>query len=332
MNKYSKKYLLKFRKNKHFGSEEHKEVGHDLLNKANNSEKLSIAEANFVCDILKLSIPADPKDVINLDDYKVCREYVFKDLYLNYYNNLNGIKPARDYMGPIAVDKKRVDIKKLDEFNNEWFPKLGIFNHKDQLLNLIVSEANKELKEIKRRHETSGKGYNALRAKQKSVSLHSKYLYLTIKEFFEEIENGSVIVNFNEREVHIDSASLVHIMFRHYAGITKQFDTGKSFHLDRSINHFEIPNELKSILEQIQDSGQLPSSQIDFIPIKFNSTIYAIWTGELKTYIKGKGQVTVRKLKTFYPIEDENELNKINGNYDEISIDDNLSYYVRHQV
>ncbi len=330
MKKYSKAYLLKFRNKNYYGNSEPKKVISELVDKACKNKKLSLSEADFVCAFIKHSTPKTPKDKkLNIDNFLVCKDYLFKDLYIKYYNNLNGIKQAKNFLGPISIDQKQIDVKKLDDYHKEWFPKLAKFNHKERLLNLVASEANKELKDISKEYETSNRGYNVLKAKQKSISLHSKYIYLTVKAFFEEIDEDSIVINFNNERIHIDRGSLVHIMFRHYSGVVKQYDTRKSFHMDNSINPFDLPNVLKVILEKISHSGQFPTSQIKFIPIKYNEIFYSIWTEEIKTSKKGKGLISYRNLKTFYHTEDLNELNMLTRDFEEIPVDDRLSYYVK---
>lgn len=327
MAKYTRHDLETLTKGNNFGSVRHKQVIQDLLDRAHKNQPMSYAESETVCRFMELSISEDPKDNFDITKFEVCNDYHFKGLYLIYHNNLNGAKPARNFLGPISISQKQIDIQKLDDINNEWYPKVRKFNNKDSLLNTIASEFKDEFKHLDKLYNSSEWGYNLYKAKIKSISLHSKYVYLTVKAFFEENDNP-IIINLNTHQIHIDKSSLVHILRGHYAGIVKQFDTGKSFHLDKSIKHLELPNHLKEILELIGMSNKLPLDQLEHIPIRYNGEIYSIWTKQVKMHLKGGGQTEFTRLQTFYPVTEKKDLDKLLNNFSEYVIDSEISIFI----
>jgi hypothetical protein len=151
----------------------------------------------------------------------------------------------------------------------------------------------------------------------------------TVKEFFEENKSDFVIAQFGTREIEINTHSLIHIMFRHYGGAIKQFDTEKSFHLDTTIKYKELPYEIKSIIELIGTHSSLNSQAIKFIPLKINGNIYSMWTEQITEYRKGKGKVVYTRLETFYPTELKEELDRIANEFQEIKIDERLSGFTK---
>ena len=331
MAKYSRHELETLTKGSNFGSESHKQIIQDLLDRAHKNESMTYAESETVCRFMELSISEHPKDDFDISKFEVCNDYHFKSLYLTYHNNLNGSKPARNFLGSISISQKQIDIQKLEDFHNEWYPRVRKFNNKDSLLNTIASEFKDEFKHLDNLHSSQGWGNNLYKAKIKSVSLHSKYVYLTVKAIFEENDNP-IILNLNNYEVHIDQSSLVHILRGHYAGVVKQFDTGKSFHLDKSIKHLELPNHLKEILDLIGVSGKLPNHQIEHIPIRYNGEIYSIWTKKVKAHKKGVGQTEFMRLQTFYPVTEQQDLNKISAEFSEQPIADKISLFIKNAL
>ena len=136
MTKYSKLYLDKISGDPIFGTDEHKNIIEELLERAHNNEKLSIAESDFICRFMELAITVATNKKFNLEKFITCDDYIFEGLYLKYYNNLDGSKRAKDYDGPISIAQKQIDIENLNSYHHKWYPKLSKFNHKESLLNL----------------------------------------------------------------------------------------------------------------------------------------------------------------------------------------------------
>jgi hypothetical protein len=148
-----------------------------------------------------------------------------------------------------------------------------------------------------------------------------------VESIFEEIQSDSFKVFCGAKEVVIDLDSIVHIFWRHYAGIAKQYNTRKSFHLDDKIKHFKLPSELSNILKKLGNSISIPDEVNFLIPLKIRGVIYSVWTKKAKRRIEGNGLLEMVRLQTFYPTEEKSELKKIIDDYTEIVIDTELSVF-----
>jgi len=120
---------------------------------------------------------------------------------------------------------------------------------------------------------------------------------------------------------------LFHILNRHYAQITKQYDTGKTFH-NEDFKPRILSVQLKEILHDIDSSKVLQGQAIDKIGFQKNGIHYLIWTSEKIKSVKGQGNVSFRRLDTFYHVSDEAEKNKIIATCDLKKITDTLSVYL----
>ena len=201
----------------------------ELLRKANSNQPMSLAEANCLCKTIYIYNSYNEGLANKVEDFEVCADFIFKDLYLTYYDNLSGAKNAQNFRGPISSSKKQTDIDKLEGFHQEWYPDIKKPNHSESLMNSVAKEARDELKKIEELYQKGMWGTNVYKAKVKSISLHSKWIYLYVKEIFEGIDD-SFTIGFTDDTIEIDQNSMVHIMFRHYSESAKQFNTGKSFH------------------------------------------------------------------------------------------------------
>lgn len=323
--KYSRSYLEKLK----LGSKDHQDVLLDLFTRASRDKPMSYSESEYLFRFTIIEHTDEHGNKRNLDprDFKCCGVPFFNHQYLIYLRNFNGAKPALNHRGLIPIPQKMRDLKELDFIHQEWLPNLGKFNHKDQLLNLIASEANKEIKTLKKLRTTNSWGYNSYKAKEKGISLHSKYLYNKITMMFEESPTKVLKVDCGGIEVIIDQNSIVHICWRHYAGIAKQFPTNKSFHLDRKLSILELPFELQSTLDEIGNNIKLSIKSSILLPIKLRGVIYSIWLKKVKESIKGLGQTEFIRLSTFYPTEEQNELNRILDFFVEIKVNKELSVF-----
>ena len=319
-----------------FGSEKSIKLVQDLFDKVAEKGKLTQAESDCLCRFLHKSKQHGP-DKINVQDFdEVCSGYIFKKLYLSYHGNLDGRLPAYrigDYsMELIPSEDKKNDVRKLQTFFLHWEQVVSKFKHTEALLNDLASETNIELKQLDKLNDKVNWSLQELAEKRKATILHSKYIYLTAKEFFEENRSDFVIAQFGTHEIEINTRSLIHIMFRHYAGAIKQFDIQSSFHFDTTINYKKLPNELKFILESLGQNSEISIQSIRFIPLKINDKIYSIWTDKATKYPKGKGKVEYTRLETFYPTEFKDELDKIANEYLEIKVNDQLSGFAKKTV
>lgn len=304
------------------------EMCQDLIWRAERNDEMSLAEKAHALGIVRTSYNKETNEPMNVDDFPTLSDFVFKSLYILYHDDLDGQYAIQDAFGMISLDKKKGDVRRLNKFFHEWKQVVLKSNHNEVLLNEVTTEARRELKLLKKIFKNNQVDYREINQKEKSIVLHSKYLYLTVKEFFEENEGRPIIANYNDYEIEINTRSLTHIMFRHYAGSVKQFDTNKSFHFDTGLDHKAIPFVLKNILETISSSMVLKMEPVTYIAFRHRGNLYAIWIQEAEKSVKGK-QVKFNRLETYYPIHDKDELTRIQAERQEKEISADLSVFRR---
>lgn len=314
------------------GSPASQEVFTNLTERATLQKDLSVVEANYYCQLIDILKPVDPDTPpLHVEDYDVCRNYHFRKLYLQYYNNLNGTEPVYDYKGELIPEQiRQKHIKYLDAFAEAWEEMLAKNNHRDEMLNYVVSEARQELKGLNKLPEVKELiwGANLRRAKRKAIVLHSKYVYITAKEIFESLDQDSISISINNQMIEFNSYSLIHILSRHFAGGVKQYDLNKSY-LTSIFHPRELPSQLEWILGAIDASAVYQGQSLDFIPVRYRGQVYSIWTKEAHRSIKGQGNVKYRRLQTLYPTKDPAELQRLSKDFEEMPIYENLSIFIR---
>lgn len=132
--------------------------------------------------------------------------------------------------------EKREDVIRLNEYYQKWKQICATNNHKDALLNEVINESRKELKELSERFKAGEFNADEYAYKEKAIVLHSKYLYITAHAFFDEHGSKEVIARFHGKEIIINEFSYVHILNRHLAGSAKQFAKTSPSILTRRLN------------------------------------------------------------------------------------------------
>lgn len=306
-----------------------KKIIGELAGRLMDGELMSVAETNFAASVLRATRVAGSISFIDLASIPAAQDFIFKNLYILYHSDLEGKYGIDKPFGIASSKEKRGDVIRLNEYYHEWKKVYSKNNHNgNPLLNLVINESNneeyKELKEMFKRGEINQGEFDY---KEKSIVLHSKYLYLTAKAFFDEHQSDEVVAKFHSKEIVINEYSLVHILNRHLGGVAKQFNTNKSFHLDREIKWFELPYNLKLIIENLGTHPDTDISDLKFLPFKFNGIIYAMWT-EHKTKHQAGRSIPIIRLQSCYPVEDSLELKKIQTRYREVPINEKLSAFV----
>lgn len=298
----------------------------ELVSRLLNGARMSVSETEFACSVLRASKPEGSIEFVNLASIPAAQDYIFKNLYIHYFADLEGRYGIDKFTGLVSIQEKREDVNKLNDYFISWEKVVSTNRHNENLLNLVINEINPDLKHVRELYDKGAISKQEYDYKRKSIVLHSKYLYLNAKAFFDEHGSDTVTVIFHGNEIEINEYSLVHILNRHYAGAAKQFDTGKSFHFDRGLKWYEIPYELKRIIEKIGTIPQTQLVEINFIPFKYQGITYAIWTEKKKKHVKGK-VINYIRLETFYPIEEQRDFDRIKNNCREVSIDSSIVGY-----
>lgn len=302
-----------------------------LKAKAINKEVLTEHEKEFFCMAVKISQIDDGV----WEDYTCCDNYKFKFLYLTYLNDLTGGSAYYKVKGidiyKVEPIEAQADLNYLYGKSDEWNLTIQKTNHSQQMLQQISTETRTELKNLSNLQEVlSGywrKGSFVYIFKERAILLHSKYIYCIALEIFETLKPADLILEINAIQIEFNEYSLIHILNRHYAQITKQYDTRKTFH-NEDFKPRILSIQLKEILKDIDSSKLLQGKPIDKIGFQQNGTDYLIWTNEKVKSVKGQGNVEYRRLDTFYPVSDEAEKNKLIATCELKRISNTLSVYV----
>lgn len=250
---------------------------------------------------------------LNIEDYSSCANFRFRSLYLKYFSDLNGHKQVLDYDGPISNFQKNKDVSFLDREYNEWLSFLENKQNGNELINYISQENNHQLKKIKEYCEKASIGSNYQKYLEKSIVLHGKYIYLRVKEFYQELGEKEQIVEINGKLILIDPFPYVHTLFRHYASSIKEHQQDKTYHFDKNLSFKSIPMTLFEIIECYKTLPEKSSFNQKNIYVKIESTFYVIWLRPFTRHLKAGIKVDYLRVQTFYPISEINELNKINS-------------------
>lgn len=296
-----------------FDKSEYEAVVADLVNRVLRNEVISLAEQEFVCGIVKELRPeASMERAFKIDDCQSCKEYNFRRRYLLYGNDLNGHNTVIGFEGEIPFDKKKDDARYLHREYIEWEKFISGKTNGTQIINYVAQETNAQLKILKKKSDKFLIGSRYRDYLKKSLTLHGKYIYLLVKEFYQELGVDSQVIEINGSEVLIDGFTYVHTMFRHYAqGIMSKNQMNKSYHFDNNIGFKSIPNFLSGVLKcygSLTISTGFNKQNIDFI---LNGKPYAIFFKPVEKNSKGNIKKQYLRVQTFFPIEEARELKRI---------------------
>jgi len=279
-----------------------------LVNKVEKDEEISLAEQQFVCGIVEML--KDENNIVAYDIHKKtsCKDYLFKNRYLLYHQDLNGHKKVINYDGEISFEKKKKDVAFLEKEYQEWdsFSKNKLSG--SELINYVAQETNYQLKELDKYCDRLNIGSNLKKYLKKSIVLHGKYIFLLVKEFYQELGDKEEIIIVNDQKILIDAFTYVHTMFRHFAESIKEHQSGKSYHFDENIGFKIIPEFLSKILDCYKNIPESKAFNNKNLFIKFNGQIYALWFKLFSKYLKEQGQVKYFRLQTFYPVKNQSDL------------------------
>ena len=290
---------------------------------------LSHTEAYYFCTIIKHTY----NDYGIPDDYEVCKEYIFDNLFRTYYKDFNGYEVFTDKFGrKLTNEQKEKDLNQLEFYFKEWESVINypINSVKDTLLLEVIKETREDIKKLKRKSIFNIYGFfyesNLYNSKYKSLMLRSRFIKNKAKEYIEK--NGRITnIHFNNKVIEFNEHSLVHIYLRHSAKVIKQTDLDKSFH-NRDIEFSNLGKEIKYILESIDKTLGCKEYRRN---IKFNykSKPYSICLSrEEEKSIEGiSGMKKYYQVETFYPIEKKEVLEKLKE-MNIVSISNELEVYI----
>jgi len=302
---------------------EREEITENLVNKLNEGSNISLAEEEYVCGFLLASRQEDGTRYSNVQNTEKCKNFWFKNRYVLYAYDLDGNKAIVDFYGTVDMDQKRKDTAFLEKEFQEWNSFIKSNYNEDNLLGHSVSEMKQQIKVLKRFCKRTSIGEFRTNYLIKSLVLNGKYIYLLVKEYYEELGKGENIIDLFGYKIKINSFSYIHILSRHYSYFLKEHQREKSYHIDQEINYKELPTFLNTIISTFKNkftSQEFNGESIIFI---FNGTNYMIWFKS----ISEPNQQAYLRVQTFYPIEKTIHMNRLRQ-LKEVFINSSLSFLI----
>ena len=248
-----------------------------------------------------------------VEDYQECHKHIFTNLYLIYSpDNLSCQKIAFDAKGQeIPLEQRIEDENVLTSFLNEW-ERILSSKISDPIIKFIQEETNKDIKKLEPLSTVYGANY--IKTQRRKIFLRARYAYYTVLERMdwsgEEIDISAITL-----KIKFKPKSLVHILYRHYGQIAKPIHIVNEDYFTEEIDYKKLGNILKVFLEEIYNSGLIAPSAKDVIRIKYKNTIYLI-------------VIRNSNIITFYPVSQEDKLQRLKNDFDLHSVNDSLGLYL----
>ncbi|PZR27284.1 MAG: hypothetical protein DI538_25785 [Azospira oryzae] len=301
----------------------------DLVDRGRKGIVLSMIEKDFVYHGITF-FNENPNNFPFVDDAR------FKHLYLTYGYDITGgsiyLKVRRTERIQVPLLEKENDLNYLTDEADKWEKLVALNNHKDQLLQLISAEFRNERKELDISLNISGQpqlaGSNYYQYKVWGTYLRARIVYIYTKQIFEETSPADCIYSLCGETIEFTQYSMAHIINRHFAEVTKQFNSGKDYHLE-DIIPWIMPSQLKSIISEIDKSGLLKRQVQTELNFRYKGQIYQVWATLQYKQVKGqKGNIQYKRIDSFYPVSDPTILAKLTATYKETVLNDDISLFV----
>jgi len=306
-----------------------RKIFEDLKEKAANKKNFLEREKDFFYTGLKLSEYNDGQP----EDFEVCENPIFRELYLTYFhNNLSEPffkhKKGRGIV-QVGYQEKIKDFKILMKISDSWWKEMKIENHTDKILQELSIETRRDLKQLDAKYPPLSrrfkKNQNDYRLKKDKIILHSKFIYLLVKSVIENNDAKNFEIPFSGEMVEFTVFSLIHIVSRHYAEPIKD-NSDKTYHYE-NFYPTELHIDLNNILLEIDKANLIDINKTDNIIFKFRKVVYQLYIQKKWESRKGKGNVQIFRIQTFYPIYSEIKLNNLAENFNETALNQDLSVY-----
>lgn len=303
----------------------------ELKQRAKDGKLLLEREKHFLCFALKLTINENDGRPENFD---FCDDFIFRELFLTYFhNNLSGpfYKMKKGKLFEVSQNEQIKDFKRLQSFSNKWKKQIEITNHKDLVLQELASETRKDLKNLDKKYpkliRKFRKQQDNYALQQDKIIMQSKFIYHLTKSVIQDYDQTEFEIPFSGQKIELTVYSFVHIISRHYAAHIKD-NQNKTYHYD----HFypkELHIDLRNILTEIDQLNLINIDLTDNVIFQFKGVVYHLWIQKRVKQVKGKGNITINRVQSFYPIYDEGKLKEIQLQYDKITLNDKLNVFIK---
>lgn len=308
--------------------ERFQEVVQTLLQQLHDGNDLTLAEGKYICLGLRTIYDVNDKVAFSAKDFSQCGDFLFWEKYLLYWGDHEGWGRIKNSSNTFVSDaQKSEDVKFLNDHYEEWKHVVWAEQQKTAFLQTVVSETRRLIKEVTEYSKQIGEGANRQRYIEKALTLHSKYVYFQVREYYEELDANEELMAFCNEKVVIDFFAYIHILFGHFAAGIKFQRPGKSYHSNDTIDFRRIPKNIISILTEYSDQGLCHHFNKQNIFFNLKQKNYAIWFRSMTRSVKGKGQENYLRVQTFYPIELAEDISKLQK-LELLKVNNDLSFYV----
>jgi hypothetical protein len=308
-----------------------REIFEDLKRRATDNKVLLEREKDFFCMCLKLSDLDDG----NPQDFSVCNDFIFKELYLTYFhNNLEGpfYKPQKGRLVEVTIQEQQKDYRALMKISDNWYEEIKNERHGDPILQELAIETRRDLRTLDSKYPRFKRYFKKhqddYRLKKDKIILQSKFIHELVKSVNENNESQDFEIPFSNEIIEFTIYSLIHIVSRHYAEPIKD-NPDKTYHY----GHFyptELHIDLKNILLEIDTLKLIDINQTDSITFKYKNVTYKLYVQKRFKQKKGiKGNIQIFRVQTFYPIYSDADLRTISDNNNEIVLNPELSVFIK---
>lgn len=290
--------------------------------------ELTLAESKFLGTIMN-TMGGDNEEGIKLlrTVYSNLTDFHFWEKYLLYGHDLEGQYEKITPYGLVTFEEKRVDVIYLEQLYQLWIPIIEKENHTDALLQFLTIEIRRTIKDVLKHSKSRGDGGNHQRYIHKSLTLHSRFVYLKIKEYYQENPAREESKKICGSNIIVDINTYVHILLRHFGEAIMEGRPGKTYHHDLNIDVDHLPPQIFQILTAYEELSQFDEIRGENIFFELNDSKYAIWLQSKVRKINDQPEETFYRVATFYPAALKPDLEKIElltlSKYNEI-----LSFYL----
>lgn len=298
-----------------------------LIQAALNGDKLSRAEMKFIgFKFMTSKFDKSEGDNILEELYNKLEEFKFFFKYLLYQDNLDCLYDSYDFYGKISSEQRKKDGEFLNSQFESWKSIIYKPNHKNILLQNLSKETRDLITSLTKHSISKFEGSNHHRSIKKNLVLHSKFIYLKILEYYDEINDCKQSIAFYGQTIVIDSFFYCHVLLGHFAESQKYGRLGKTYFTE-IIDVDNLPNTVLDILRIYQDEVSEENFNGNNIYFRLLDCNYSIWLRKQKGYsykdIKGEFKL----VSTFYPViygSDTFNISKLSL----YKINEELSFYI----
>lgn len=304
------------------------EITQTLFTMLHEGKPLTLAEEKYICLSLKTIRDEKGKIAFNASNFTQCADFLFWEKYLLYWADHEGLRPVLQRPNlPIPREQKIKDVKFLNDHYESWQKIIYADRYSTTFLQTVANETKRLVKEVINYSKQLGESENRLKYIEKALILHSKYVYFQVREYYEEINAEEESINFCKDKLVIDHFAYVHILFGHFAEQIKFGRPGKSYHRDGGIDFRYIPKIILDLIEKYSKNGLCQYFNGQHIFLKLERQFYAIWFRKITRSVKGTEPETILRVQTFYPVEQADDLSKIQK-LERRRINPSLDFYI----